>query len=223
MRSLRFLFITLVALNLAVSSKYCLAEEGTVLATVRAETKSDPKLAIGLVISSKGSEQFSDVRIARVNDSLIELQFNVPTKDLPSDAVATALIENEKGDLIFANVSPALNSDVSALLSIPECPNDDYSNLANQNQLGPLRSLVQVRQARSELALLKISGIMNEKLLSKLSKFEAAFGLSGVDELSPKLPPAELVNRLSRLYEAMREYKTFKGGSADKKAASAGQ
>ena len=47
---------------------------------------------------------------------------------------------------------------------------------------------------------------MDGSVLAKLSKFEEAFGLTRTDPLSPDLPPAELIDRLSRIQHALRKY-----------------
>jgi hypothetical protein len=108
-------------------------------------------------------------------------------------------------------VSPELLSESKTLISrIPECPAEDPSAVVKLDQQGPLQQLVDVRSERAEIARLKISRMLDEEFLSKLRRFEDAFGLDKKEEISANLPPEVLVDRLSRITHAVKKYRMFK-------------
>lgn len=195
----------------AVNAQAQNAGRAPLLIKVKVEAKPEPLKAVGLVFSATDSQQVLDTKIEKVGDTLYNISFSVDPASLSDDSVATAMAFNTAGDIIFANVTPALLSNAqSPLASIPDCPVEDPTFAAQLNQQGPLQQLVDIRTERTELVRIKISRILTPELLQSLSKFEEAFGLSRTEALSSTLPAAELVDRLSRLELALKKYKAFK-------------
>jgi hypothetical protein len=52
--------------------------------------------------------------------------------------------------------------------------------------------------------------MLDESFLTKLHRFEDAFGLDQSEELTASLPPEVLVDRLSRITHAVKKYRMFK-------------
>jgi hypothetical protein len=189
-----------------------LSDEGSRLTVrVRVETKPEPTQAVGLVLSGEGAEQIPSTTIQKVGDKLYDVIFAVDRATLREDSVATAMAVSAGGDITFANVTPALLTDTKSLIAnIPECPSEDTSHFARVNQLAPLKALVDIRADRSNLAQRRVAQAMDDETLAKLRQFEQAFGITHAEELSPNLPPQELVDRLARINFALQQYQTFK-------------
>lgn len=178
---------------------------------VRVEAKPEPKKAIGMVLSAGRTVEIPETTIKKVGEKLYLISFIVDRNIVRKDSVATAMAFDENGNVSFANVSPELLSDGKTLISrIPECPSEDPSAIVKLDQQGPLQQLVDVRNERAELARLKISRMLDESFLTKLHRFEDAFGLDQSEELSASLPPEVLVDRLSRITHAVKKYRMFK-------------
>lgn len=179
---------------------------------VRVESKPPLVSATGIVFSSHSSFEVAETSITKIGDKLYEITFSVPRAKVQSDSVASAKAINEEGGLIFAGVTPAIMSEAKDLLaSIPECPGEDLSRAAvTTTTPGTLKQLVDVRSERMEIVRLKIKRSMDGNILAKLTKFEEAFGLTRPQELSADLPPAELIDRLSRIQHALRKYQSYK-------------
>jgi hypothetical protein len=178
---------------------------------VRLEAKPEPSRAVGVVFSSGSSRQFTDTSIAKIGDKLYEITFSVPRSTLTNDSVATAFGFDSAGTVSFANVVPAFASESQDLLaSIPECPSEDSSHVSALTSPGTLQQLVDVRIERMNIVRFKIARLMDQDFLVKLQKFEEAFGLKFATPLSPELPPAELIDRLSRISHAVRKYQLYK-------------
>jgi hypothetical protein len=178
---------------------------------VRVEAKPEPKKAVGMVLSAGRTVEFPETTIKKVGEKLYIVSFIVDRNIVRKDSVATAMAFDENGNVSFANVSPELLSDGKTLISrIPECPSEDPSAIVKLDQQGPLQQLVDVRNERAELARLKISRMLDESFLTKLHRFEDAFGLDQSEELTASLPPEVLVDRLSRITHAVKKYRMFK-------------
>jgi hypothetical protein len=168
--------------------------------------------ATGIVFSSRSSFEVQETSITKIGDKLYEITFSVPRSKVQPDSVASARATNEEGVSVFAGVTPAIMSEAKDLLaSIPECPGEDSSRAAlTTTTPGTLKQLVDVRAERMEIVRLKIKRAMDGNALAKLTKFEEAFGLTRSQELSADLPPAELIDRLSRIQHALRKYQSYK-------------
>jgi len=186
-------------------------QTGKVLVRVKVESKPEPTKAVGLVLSAGETLQVEDTKIERVGDKLFDISFSVDASALSEDSVATAMAFNSNGDVVFANVTPALLSSTAAIIaSIPDCQPEDPSLAIQFNHFGPLQQLVDVRIARVELLRSSISNELTPELLQRLTQLEAALGLSRPEPLSALLTPSELVDRLTRLDLALKKYKSFK-------------
>jgi hypothetical protein len=178
---------------------------------VRVEAKPEPKKAIGMVLSAGRTVEIPETTIKKMGEKLYLITFVVDRNIVRKDSVATAMAFDENGTVSFANVSPELLSESKTLISrIPECPAEDPSSVVKLDQQGPLQQLVDVRSERAEIARVKISKMLDEQFLSKLQRFEDAFGLDKSEELSASLPPEALVDRLSRITHAVNKYRMFK-------------
>jgi hypothetical protein len=164
-----------------------------------------------MVLSAGRTVEIPETTIKKVGEKLYIVSFIVDRNIVRKDSVATAMAFDETGKVSFANVSPELLSDGKTLISrIPECPSEDPSAIVKLDQKGPLQQLVDVRNERAELARLKISRMLDESFLTKLHRFEDAFGLDQSEELTASLPPEVLVDRLSRITHAVKKYRMFK-------------
>lgn len=178
---------------------------------VRVEAKPEPKKAIGMVLSAGRTVEIQETTIKKIGEKLYLISFVIDRNIVRKDSVATAMAFDENGTVTFANVSPELLSESKTLIAhVPECPAEDPSAVVKLDQQGPLQQLVDVRSERAEIARLKISRMLDEDFLSKLQRFEDAFGLDKTEELNANLPPEVLVDRLSRINHAVKKYRMFK-------------
>jgi hypothetical protein len=191
--------------------------QGPIQVKVRVETKPEPTKALGILLSTTGVREVSETSIEKVGEKLYDIAFTVERSGLTDDTVATAMTTSAEGEVSFANVTPALLSESHSITgNIPECAGEDPTSIAILNQLGPLRQLVDVREERSKFAREKIRRVMDDSMLSKLSRFEKHFGLGQSKEaLTADLPAEKLLDRLSRINFALAEFKTFKKAAQD--------
>jgi hypothetical protein len=221
LRTLSITFITTVIALSSVAGSLARAEDANTLAKIfaRVEAKNEPKKAIGMLLSAAGSIQVPETTIVKVADKLYDITFSIDKSSLTSDTVATAIAYSESGDVYFAAVTPPVLSDThAALATIPECPAEDPTKIAMLNQLGPLQQLVDVRNERAKFARLRLERTLTTELRARLKKAEQVFGLAAPQEFSSELPATELVDRLSRISFALKNYRAFKKPQASPSA-----
>jgi hypothetical protein len=185
--------------------------KGALSVRTRVESKDEPKKAIGMVLSTNGSQQYPGATVTKVSDKLYDIAFSVDKSALTEDSVATAIAFTEAGAIVFANVTPPVLADnQEALASIPECSPEDTTTVAALNQIGPLQQLVDVRTERSSFARMRLDRALTPEMKARLKKAEQVFGLNSTEEISSTLPALELIDRLSRINFALKNYRAFK-------------
>lgn len=185
--------------------------KATLAVRARVESKDEPKKAIGMILSTNGSQQYPGATVSKVSDKLYDIAFTVDKSSLTEDSVATAIGFTEAGAIVFANVTPpVLSENQEALASIPECSPEDTTTVAALNHIGPLQQLVDVRTERASFARMRLDRALTPEMQARLKKAEQVFGLTSPDEISSTLPALELVDRLSRINFALKNYRAFK-------------
>lgn len=206
---MRKFILLIVSCFLFTQSGFALNEQ-PITVQLKILSKAELKNGRGVILSSSDLYETNDIAITKLEDKLFQVSFSVPPSALKDDAVATALVNDSEGNIVFADVTPSLALDPHAalsLLDIKPCAPDTGSSVISTASIGPLRQLVDIRSARSELAKLKLEKSLDTNLLVKLKKFEEAFGYKSDEELSPQIDPGKLVERLSRLSFSIGEYK----------------
>lgn len=183
----------------------------TLTARVQIESKLPISQVVGLVISANAATPVRETRVTKIAPDIYEVIFSIQKGQVDDTTVATAYGVAQDDKMVFGSMTPNLVTDPSgSRYTIPECPAEEVSPHVSQSQMAPLQSLVSIRTARSDLAKMKVTRQLSDQLLIKLRKFEKAFGLSSTNELSADLPPAELVDRLSRLTFALKQFRVAK-------------
>lgn len=192
------------------------APAGSRFIEIVVQSSFDPERAVGVLFSERGTVQQPVPKPQRIDESFVVVR--VPYRDdLPRDTMATAVLYGPDGRTAMGSVRPVFSPDPrEAFLSIPDCAPETLPNAPLQNQLSMLESLVQLRSQRRGLAQVKVAQEMSDAVVLQLRKLEKGFGLRYESELSPDLPPVELIDRLYRILSAIR---TVRGSSAKSGAA----
>ena len=181
--------------------------------------QADPKSALGILMSSSGNVQVPVKAIERVNDSTVVVSVPYDDSSAARDTMVTAMILSEDGTPFFGGVRPLFAPDSKeSSLHIPNCAPEKISEAAMQGQLSLLESLVEVRSQRRGVAQVKVAQVLDGKFLSDLKKLEHGFGFNYSQELSSDLNPVELIDRLSRISEAVSIAKQSKPAEKAAKA-----
>ena len=183
-------------------------------AEIDIEANFEPTQAVGLVISSSGTAQKSNVTWTRASETILTVKVPVTSAEQKKDAFVTAMIVGGEGDVAFGPMkSSALQESLDSIFSLPECPKKEISP-GLESQSGQLQLLVEIRALRRETYQKKLNSRLSGDLLTRVRTLEHGFGLSHPTQIGPDLHPLELGDRLSRLADAVRNHQTHKAASA---------
>ena len=171
------------------------------------ETSITPLSGMGLIMDSTGTHTFTDIELSTPKTNTVRAKFTVPDGSAGKDALASVVVFASDGATAFSTVR-SLQS--ITLPKLPECPKKEAVMLTDQNQVGVLQSLVTIRSDRRDTARAKVLQQLNPDYLERLKKLEKGFGLPSEPALSGDLPPVVLVDRLNRILNAVRNYRSNK-------------
>lgn len=132
-------------------------------------------------------------------------------QEIEDGAFATAVLFGPQGEVAFGDVKLVTDSaSTKSFYSLPDCQEKVEVPPGLSQQIGLLESLVEIRAARREAHQLRLRKTLDDTFLEKLRRLERGFGLSYSKKLSPDLSAFELVDRLSRLSNAIKNYQSNK-------------
>ena len=196
------LFSSLAALLLLAAAP-ARAEERAVIVPVVADF--EPQGAVGLLFSPSGTRQVE----ASVNPSPNgphQVEFRIDTEKLePGTAAAGAFVVGADGKRAFSNI---VSLSVPAAAPLPAC---EVGGAIRSDNISIYEKLMKLRGERRRLSQQSVGKLLTQELSEKLSTLERGFGLETQPALAPDINPLALVDRLSRLREALREYVAGRG------------
>ena len=209
---MRNILLSLIAVSLLFfTPASSLSQSKKVKVLVRAPFEAST--GVGLLISSRGTDQIYDIELDIRNDGSTVVTFPVATQSLPKDTMASAVVSSAEGEVAFGTVVPVIAAGASrSWLSIPQCKGRSAETLTGE-QLSLIDTLVEVRNSRAKIARKKIDSLLSEGLGEKINRLESGFGLSQNELISSELEPFELVDRLSRLLSALKSHRAHKARS----------
>lgn len=207
LRSLPYLIVYGIAL---LNNSAALASNREIEVIVQLAAKPKPIEATGIIFSTTNSAQYPDASIKMIGDKLYAISFKIPESAVGGNTLASAFATDENGKISFGSVIPVMTvREGMQLGSIPSCEDENIDKVATITNLGTLRQLIDVRTQRMEIIRTKMRQSLDKVLLEKMRKYEEAFGLPHTEPLSVELPPMELLERLSRIKNALEKYKKF--------------
>jgi hypothetical protein len=169
--------------------------------------KSEPATAVGLILTADSVVEYPKAKIEKGPRGNYFVSFSVPVTDIKSDSVAMGLVLSAQGEALFTNTKTLNDREsLEAIAAIPSCEGEPLRQVGLSGQVALLNQLVDIRTKLRNVARNKIAATLNGPLLEKLNKLERGFGLGRETELDPGLPPLELVDRLSRIRAAVRNW-----------------
>ncbi len=181
------------------------AEPRTV--TFDVETPLEVITGVGLLLTPGKVIQKEGIEILKGEKGTVRARFSYDSVEVTDDTLASVMLFTSEGDVAVGTMKRVS----SPLLSeIPVCPPVKSVAATAANQLGLFQSLVSVRSARRENAAARVREFMKPDFIVTLEKLEKGFGFTYSKELSPDLGPLELIDRLSRIVNAIKNYRSTK-------------
>lgn len=179
---------------------------------IHIQPSSRPLSVLGMIISKRGVAT-QPVALETLK-ALPTGGFLVPvalSSDIASDAFITALVVQEDKGVVMGDVRSATAESTRSYLTLPDCPPERAGTGDVPGKLGLLDSLVKLRTDLREKYLGELQKQLTPDLVARLTRLEELFGIKQHPPLSADLPPAILADRLSRLMEAVQNYRAYSG------------
>jgi hypothetical protein len=175
---------------------------------INVHSSFDPAQAVGLIFSSSGTEQKLGPKLRRVSEDMIVVSFPVVESSISADTFGSALVISNDGQVALGDVkSLALRSEHSSFYSLAACIEQEDPSALRISEVGPIQRLVEFRSKRRAVSRDKIKLLLNEDFLQKIAKLEQGFGLDRTKPLAADTHPLEIIDRASRLIQAITAYK----------------
>lgn len=181
---------------------------------VEIEAEFKPTSVVGLLTNKSGAIQKPNLEAKQNARGTWSVVIPVLPSELDESTTATAIALGSDDRIAFGRVreiSPG--SDSSSYLNLPACtfgtsmikPNPNTQAIGG-GKLALLESLVKVRAKRRETLTSQLKILMSPEMITRLAKLEKGFGLDTSPALSTDLPPAVLVERLTKLLATLQSY-----------------
>jgi len=180
------------------------------VAEVLISTKLEATTALGLLISQDGVQQVTNTEITTSEDGglIVAVPYD-EDKVLPGTLV-TAMVFGKSGAFALGAMRELPAKGAGPIpAEMPLCPEEAVGPELSR-ALTSIQKLVEIRQKLVETNRSRVASLLNEELLNKLKKLERGFGLKYEQELNPHMDPFLLINRLTRVLNALKTYSFFK-------------
>ncbi|MCO6429894.1 MAG: hypothetical protein J5J00_03460 [Deltaproteobacteria bacterium] len=172
--------------------------------------------AVGLIFTQGKTLQKNVEQVDQGDEDTMVVTFSYDASEDGGDSYASAMVISSEGDVRFGDIKLLAGSLTNrSFYSLPDCPPKELSRSVHQEQTGLIESLVEIRAARREAHQLRIKTVMSGPFLEKLRRLEKGFGFQYNKPLSPNLTAFELMNRLSRLVNAIKNYQSGSPSSSN--------
>jgi hypothetical protein len=174
---------------------------------VEVDAQFEPASSIGLILSPETTieKAVSSVKETALHTKIVTFPYS--DADIGDNSVATALLVSPDGEIAVGNVRPLSFDEDSEDLMLPVCKEPAQAATLNMEQHGVLQTLIEYRTTRRKLTRLKVVRAMDDQELEKLNRIEERLGLARSEALTPDLNPVVLIDRLTRITEALRAAK----------------
>ncbi len=215
------IFFAYIALSLMTITSAVCAQETSLkrvgkVVQVNVAAGFTPKQAVGIILSPKGVSEHEAINISKVRDGLYVVTMSYDSDNAVAESFASAMLRSEEGELAFGDVRRLdVPGSKESFYSLPLCEPPAQQFKIDESKFGVFETLVEHRTARRDFEKIGVTQALDGPLLAQLQKLEDGFGLSRGTPLSPRLHPNELIDRLSRLLTAIKDYKTLNPPAAE--------
>ena len=167
------------------------------------KTAQELKSALGLIISGDSFQKYPADTITRVSPHEVHIIFSAPVPSANSESFVTAMGVSDAGIVLFSDLRLAENfsfpsKECRAVLNTPDSIAGRQSHLY---------SLLEIRGARRQVLREQLKLLTTQRDLKELNNLERLFGLDPFDPITRKTNTYELIDRLTRLKQAVKEMK----------------
>lgn len=205
------IFIFLVSLNSSFAQEtYTENDKINASVLLTGDFKEDVK-AYGLIFNDKNAQELNSDKTIKIDDQHIITFFKIDPEYYSNSSLITAFAKDDDGKLKFGNTANLGDNlkPKSFLEEVKKCEAPNVE-LNMQSQLSVMEKLIRIRSKLKENKKLQLNALLTPELLNRLEKTENSFGLKYNNSFTETTNPVQLVQRLYRVYHALRNYRLSK-------------
>ncbi len=166
-------------------------------------TAQEVKSALGVIVSGGSFQKYPADSITRVSPSEVHVIFSAPAPTAEKASYITAMGISDAGVVLFSDLrsTEPLAYESKICRAIPETPD------SIEGRQSHLFSLLDIREARRQVLKEQLKLLTTESNLKELNNLERLFGLDLLDPITRNTNVYELIERLSRLKDVVKDMK----------------
>jgi hypothetical protein len=165
----------------------------------------------GLIFNENQVKEITPDKSNIIDKNHILVEFTIRAADITSRTSYTAIATDENGRIAVGNTMTMVNEiNNLSFVDIPLCP-ATQADLTMQTQMSLLENLVKVRTESRNNRQAQLRANLTTELIERIKKTEQSFGFSYHKDLTIDSAPYEIVSRLNRVYNSLRNYRIAKG------------
>lgn len=167
------------------------------------KTVQEVKSALGVIVSGSSFQQYEADSITRVSPQEVHVIFSAPPPAAGTSSFITAMGVSEAGVVLFSDLrlTEPLPYETKICKAIPDTPE------SIEGRQSHLYSLLDIREARRQVLKEQLKLLTTDSNLKELNNLERLFGLDRTEPLTQNTNIHELIDRLSRLKDAIKDMK----------------
>jgi hypothetical protein len=166
-------------------------------------TAQEIKSALGVIVSGSSFQKYEADSITRVSPQEVHVIFSAPPPAPGTPSYITAMGVSEAGGVLFSDLrlTELLPYQSKPCTTKPDTPD------AIEGRQSHLFSLLDIREARRQVLKEQLQLLTTDSNLKELNNLERLFGLDRTEPLTRDTNSYELMDRLSRLKDAVKDMK----------------
>jgi hypothetical protein len=167
------------------------------------KTAQEVKSALGVIISERSFQRYPVDSITRVNPHEVHVLFSAPAPVAKTPRYITAMGISDAGVVLFSDLR--LTEPYSYQTKVCRALLDTPKSI--EGRQSHLFSLLDIREARRQVLKEQLKLLTTESNLKELNNLERLFGLDLGAPITQNTNIYELIDRLSRLKDAIKDMK----------------
>jgi len=167
------------------------------------KTAQEIKKATGVIVAGNSFQQYDADSITRVSPQEVHVIFSAPAPAAGTPSYVTAMAVSDAGVVLFSDLrlTEPLSYQTKACSLIPD------TTEAIEGRQSHLYSLLDIREARRQVLKQQLGLLTTDSNLKELNNLERLFGLDRIEPITRSTNMYELIDRLSRIKDAIKDMK----------------
>lgn len=201
---INFIILGVLIVNICGAVQSCAAEQIIVQSEI--ETDEDLSSVVGVIFNSRASLIVQPIKLERIDKSVIA-SFPYDSEQIFADTMVYAMGESIKGEKLIGRVKALGDGQSNFSQKLLEPCLEQEPPLSLQSQMSTIEQLIKVRASIRKNKHQQMIAQLDQQTLQQIYKLEKGFGLYPDHGIAHQDSPYALIDRLSRLHDAVKIYR----------------